>query len=539
MLAWALACSSNGAGTLDSGSRDVNNRTDTASGDVGSLDGGSLDGGSRDGGPVVKNPDGTYAKKITLPDCGTKEAPPVGVLHITAAADFDELDDAQFDTFCVHSGDYSSAGELKISSAGTASEKRTLRYFDAAQAAAVPHPVGLAQGARAVLQGLSFESGAAHWQVVGLSLTHSDGNLITFEDGAHNNLVDRMLLEGAGGGSGQVQVIGDDNTVQNSVLRKTAVVSGSDVHCIKIRHGAKGTRVVDSEIYDCAGDGIQVGGDDPSDVFSGTVIAGNDIYCEAYCGMGENGIDLKGAGASGEGNWLQIDDNRMWGKWAGGGTSSTSLTQALVDVSAEDANKSYVSVRANVLFDAYVGIKPSKGSPSDPGRSDHWSIVGNVIYDIVNGAIDIGENSPFAEVHHNTIIKSDAWFNDDGDSSEGADIRCNLVIDAVEAVSSASGTTFAYNAFYGTSVATGSNALAGTLAESQTTDLCVEIKRLTGPQTRCIPNARPQAGSPVIGACDPSIGSAANAGLTDIAPPGWRDLAGDVLEAQIGAVSKP
>ncbi len=211
----------------------------------------------------------------------------------------------------------------------------------------------------------------------------------------------------------------------------------------------------------------------------------------------------------------------MWGKMAGGGSSSGATNQALVDVSAELQHKSYVLVRGNILFDSDYAIKPEKGSPADPGRSDHWSVVGNLIANMGQSAIMLGHNTPKMEIYFNTIIKlgaGKAWYQDYA-SSTGTDVRCNVLVDAGKAQTAASGVVFSHNAVVGSTTAVGSNNVTVSLAAAKLGSYCFTTRRLTKPTKTCIQDALPGPGSPLLKGCDPALGSRTDTGVDNALPP--------------------
>jgi hypothetical protein len=533
----AVACSSSDSGAADAGADgarvdlsrsdaaeadgtpDDGNTPgdDSAAGDGGASEAGTDQGSNLDG---WTPPPGPHLATVTLPACGSAASPPTGVWHIRSVADWAKVNDAALTTFCVHAGDYTAAGDIRLTASGTTQTPRVIRFFEAPPKSTPPWRRPVAE--RALVARLELD-GASHWVIERLAIgaTTKRTNLLRLGAGATFNVVHRCLLQTGGGGGGQISIGGDDNVVQASVLRETIVSAGDDNHCIKVSGGAKRTRIVQNEIYDCAGDGIQIGSAPlPVASYEGTVIAGNDIYCEKLCGKGENGVDLKGAGGSGEANWLRIVDNRIWGRMAGGGSSSGATNQGLIDVSAELQQKGHVLVRGNVLFENDYAIKPEKGQPSDPGRSHHWSIIGNLIFDIGERAIDLGHNSPSAEIYYNTIVELAAgkrWYSD-YQSSTGGDVRCNLLVDARGSKSEAAQVVFSHNALVGQTDPIGTDNLVSTRPAAGLRDYCFVIKQLTAPQLRCIPAALPTKSSTVASGCPKDVGQRKGVGLDDGSP---------------------
>ena len=169
---------------------------------------------------------------------------------IASNADWGAVNNLHYRIFCVLPGDYSGAGIIVLRTSGAPGEERYLRYYS--PAGAVGHPAQQTGAQQATLRGLML-NGASHWVIDGLRLAgmRRPNALI---HGAAYNVLTRMLIEQ---GASHLLLLsgGSDNTVQNSVIRTTAVVPNEDRHCIVIQ-GSERVKLLGNEIYDCAGDAI-------------------------------------------------------------------------------------------------------------------------------------------------------------------------------------------------------------------------------------------------------------------------------------------
>lgn len=454
----------------------------------GTADGGS--GGGSDGGGgsapescpdapwQTPDPDGycaTYELPVELPDCNPSDSE---VAIIASEADWSGINDPTKRIFCVQPGDYLALGRIELTVSGTADAPRIIRYHHPTGDESI-HPAAQAEADRAIIGGLRFRN-ADHWVIHQLTARPRDPghiNVIWLDDGDHN-LLDRLLVEGGGGGGGQVQIAHQGNALQNSVLRNTILEPNADVHCLVVAGPASDFRIVNNEIYDCGGDSIQV---HAGNVNGLTVIENNDLYLTSAlysdctgnqqtsgtCACAENALDLKNGGVDGEP--LLVEHNRAWGfrdtDTACSGTGSGG-NGFIIHIGAQ-----YVLVRANVLLDVPGGI----ATPNE--LAHHVSLIGNVVADTVTGGTGIGQlyKADRFDGYYNSLIRT-------GGLSAGGDhdFDCNLP-DA---------------------------------ATSANTELCISIKRWTGPESVCIDHGRLELTS-LDAACQAQAGQTAAYGIDD------------------------
>jgi hypothetical protein len=360
-------------------------------------------------------------------------------------------------------------------------------------------------------------------------------------------VLQKVLIEGGGGGTGHLNLRPNISniTVQNSVLRNTVQGSG-DNHCVKLVGLSTNVRFLDNEIYDCAGDGIQVGNATSGniDVNEGVLIQGNDIYITpamytngsgvktptgAYA-CAENAIDVKGTTAAAdpvpEGKWMKILGNRMWGfrkpDTTCGGTPN-SYTQSVVFHNADADN---ILFKDNVVFGAGGGLGIPQKNDGGATWLDHISVVNNLFYDIPSFAFTTGSNgvglffkqAHKVEAYFNTIIKvgRQSVFRKLNDSLLN-DFRCNLFIDARDD-SGSDNSLSSHNAYYATGRMNGDTSAASlvrpTAAEASMEDYSFVRKRLTAPETFTVPGAKTAAASPHAQLCaGVAVGSVADVGV--------------------------
>lgn len=406
-----------------------------------------------------------YEVPVTLPACD--DDPSVAIVR--EPEDWDALNEPSKRVFCVTPGNYQVRGFMDVTASGTEGQPRVIRYYDPNSPKSDSHPVHQAEEARAVVAGFDFDN-ADWWVISGITLRAtkdaSQTLLIlrdtreTAEDGGSHVVLDRLLVEGGGGGAGQILISEEGNVLQNSVVRNTHLEPNWDQHCVVVARSlggvCKDVRIVNNEIYDCGGDSIQVHGG--GGVRGLSVIENNDFYitealyrdCDRadQCACAENALDLKNGGQSDAP--LLIAHNRGWGFRPTLTRCSSTGSGGEAVVIHQDAQ--YLLMRGNVLFDSPGGIH----TPNE--ASHHVSLIGNVIADMVNGAQGIGQlhKAIQFEAYYNSLVKA-------GGISGGSDHHkaCNLT----EAQS------------------------------SDNAELCFHIRRWTDPQRVCIAKGRLMAAS--------------------------------------------
>jgi hypothetical protein len=480
-----------------------------------------------------------YLRQLAIPACGDPDNPPAGVHHIRREEDWARVNDMALRVFCVHPGDYVALGPISLQRDGTVAAPRVIRGVIPGDTRQLTSPVRLPVDQQPRIGGLVLEQ-AKHWVIAGLALggMQQRGTLVRLGAGAQSNVLDRLLVESGGDESGQVELLGPENLLQRSVIRTTLVTTGKANHCVRIGGSARGSRLVANEIYDCAGDAVHIGGQGEAQTADGVIVADNDIYCAEFCGKGESAIELESGGSNGADSWLRIERNRMWGHLAGGGAEPGNIHQALIEVGGDELDRSYVLLLGNVLFDAYYAVKPAEGGRLSSGRSSHWSIIGNLIYDVDIAAFYLGHNTPTAELYFNTVIgvrDGGRWLDVDSTSAD-ADVRCNLVVNGRSYRIRAPGAAVVNNALLGQTQSDDEQNLRGSVVEADLREYCIETRRWTDPRRQCVPNARPSIVSSLTQACEAGAGARPGVGVDDETP-SWVGLDGDRLgPPRVGAL---
>jgi hypothetical protein len=456
------------------------------------------------------------------------------------------LNDPSKRVFCVEPGDYRAAGELLLTTSGTAQNRRFLRFdpHDGKRNAAERTERALFESIRVrsswwVIQGLTIQprDGATAWFLIIYGGDHNilDGNLI---DGVEH--VPQMTTQNAVVVAGYNGDPATFNSVQANVVRNgNQGGRPGDYEGIQVIWGNTAgedndfNKVLDNEVYDW-GSGISVDGhtEDCSEpgVPHGSVIDGNDVYITAAkridCGTGapnpsgecacaEEGISVKSRAGAAADQWTRITGNRTWGfrptsataNCGGSGANGQAIT-------AGNLCPAHVLVAGNKILDSTQGITAAGSS---------WIIAGNLIHDIrMAGPLGIASTlaifpSAYAtdvQIEFNTVVDVDRAYDD---VSVNTDTRCNAVINdhhtdnmgtgGIRGTNHSTEYNFLYSAPGGNFLGS-TNELYPDAPESGNTAFCFWRKRWTAPERVCIPYANSTASSPheeVVASCDPDL----------------------------------
>jgi len=451
---------------------------------------------------------GPYEESLTIPvyDSGNSE---MGM--ITSPANFSSvINTSGKRIFFIQPGDYTSLGTTALTGDGTASNPRWLIYYDPNNPTDyTTHPVDMDPSDYVTFGRINVEG--AYWRLdriraIGDEPTRNP-NVYLVDD---YQVLNRCLIEKGGGGAGQIAIGGSGSgkgpanysVVQHCVIRNTQISTNEDNHGIKFDVGDY-NRIVHNEIYNFAGDGIQLGPDQP---FKGTVIYDNDIYIDPskYSSSvsevpHENGIDIKNAGASTSGDHLLIKKNRFRNLSKVPGGTSPNDDQGAIDHSNNGIYKSYMLVEDNIFVDCRIPFNTRGGD-----KTDHYTIRRNLMYRAERFAFWFQKNTEHShDIYLNTVIEVEEKFGDqEWFESRAYNTRIvgNVIIDGGGTLSdSPSGTISDYNAFYNSSGHSfeGSNSISySTAAAANNTSYTFTMGMFTGPETIVIPNARPTTSSP-------------------------------------------
>ncbi|MEP0366886.1 MAG: Ig-like domain-containing protein [Cyclobacteriaceae bacterium] len=437
---------------------------------------------------------GNYEVAIEIP---TYDANDPDMMLIDSNEDWGAINDEGKTCFFVAPGDYTGLGEIEITTSGTAENRRWLVYFDPENPSDVTtHPVDMPAEKRAEFERIGIEG--SFWVIDRLYGTATEGSKNpTFVLNESNIIVNRVLCEGGGGGAGQVSIGDSEIVLQNSVLRNTQIIPNNDIHSIKLSEGVD-VRIVNNEIYNFAGDGVQLG--DKTESFKGVIIYNNDFYIDPSLYPEEvdeipheNAIDIKQAGVpGGPRNHVTIRNNRFRNIAHTPGGTSPNPDQGTIDFSNINEPKSHVLVEGNIFYNCKIPFDTKGG-----GTMTNFTITKNLIYNATRFGFWITGEVSKHEVSFNTIIgvtqfeEDQNWIDSESDQLE---IYGNLIVNGGNYSLKDGGYTSDFNVFYNTTVtsAEGSNSMIlESLESSDLEDYCYEFKMHTTAETLCIPNARP------------------------------------------------
>ncbi len=437
----------------------------------------------------------SYEVPITLPQYNPED--PTMVL-IETNEDWNMINNPDKTYFFVTPGDYTALGEIEISTPGTAETPRWLVYYNPENSAdLVTHPVDMSADQRAEFE--RIELSGSHWIVDRLYGTATAGSKNpTLDLHGANIIVNRMLCEGGGGGAGQVAINASNIVVQNSVMRNTQIIPNSDIHGMKISGGFD-VRIVNNEIYNFAGDGVQLG--DKPESFKGVIIYNNDFYIDLSLYPEEvdeipheNAIDIKQAGVpGGPQNYVLIKNNRFRNIAHTPGGTSPNPDQGTIDFSNKNDPKSHVLVEGNVFYDCKIPFNTKGG-----GQTSNFTITKNLIYNATRFGVWMDAEETYNhEITFNTIIGV-AEFNEDQEwlntKCQQLEVYGNLILNGGGISIPEANYKSDYNVFFNTtfSAQEGSHSIVlESINASDFEDYCYPFKMHTNPETLCIPGARP------------------------------------------------
>jgi hypothetical protein len=204
-----------------------------------------------------------YDVDIVLPECD---------YIISNAADWKNINSPSHSVFCVTPATYTykDIGVVQLTQSGTKQKRRYLRWYDPKNPDdKETHIANIPQHRLAVIP--QFRVKASYWIIDRIAMRNGRGPN-TFEDGASNNILNRILIEGGTSTLFIRFINSSDNILQHSILRDTIAIPGRDSYTIYF-HSSKGERIVNNEIYNYGG-GIQ---QSPSSL-GNHVIYGNEMY---------------------------------------------------------------------------------------------------------------------------------------------------------------------------------------------------------------------------------------------------------------------
>ena len=358
---------------------------------------------------------------------------------------------------CVTNGDYTAKGQIDITASGTSGAYRVMRYFRASDND--DEPWNQSGANQAIFKRIMISG--SFWIIHRITINRNDGAASESLSGSADNILSRVLMQNSTGWHFAMK--GARITVQNSVIRKTGdnFNAGSDEHCLSYSVGTIDSHVVNNEIYDCTGDGMQAQNGAGA---VGMVVENNDFYVSPdYYSDGngnltpsgteacaENALDIKRPGAIAT-NPAKIIHNRFWGfkrtDSLCGGTGSAG--EAIIVHGDLTGASDYVLVQNNIFMDS------PRALGMDAEDAANVSFIGNIGYNMRQtgsgtGAFFSMSDATNSEFYLNSlVIAEDAWGYVNGSNN---DIRCNVIIDSPPHGSGPrSGVQVDFNVYYGVS----------------------------------------------------------------------------------------
>lgn len=303
--------------------------------------------------------------------------------------------------FCFRPGNYPT---LYLNTSGTPNQARFI--VPVTEQAVIARPWEQPADELVTFSGLSIE--AKHWIVAGVRFASDDSSAVDFFVGAEQNRLDTVLVEGiseanpAGYGGSLIKFNegSRNNTLQYSVVRRSPRSPFTDFHCIVVRDSQFNT-ISYNEIYDCAGDGIQLLWLPQFDAElswdnRGNEITHNEIYvspdyyvnCESglpdpagRCACAENGLDIKLTSIEPvpESEQVNIAHNTFSGFRQTAPTCGGTGDLAAPAVLLHHQFTQQVILQSNLIFRSSAGIQLfDRGS----GGPDNIEIFNNILVDI-------------------------------------------------------------------------------------------------------------------------------------------------------------
>ncbi len=397
-----------------------------------------------------------------LPPCSGAQT-----LIIDSAEGWAQVNNAQYTNFCVKPGDYKSAGTITLTASGTAGKPRTIQLMgnDAT------HPVKLSQAQRAYVKG--FLINGNHWVIDRMSIVNvQEPHTMGIEKGASDNTISRLYMDGNLSGI-DIQDRANRNTITQSYIGNTTLEGiNSDFVCVGLQAYQYGdrtgviiedTKITDNEFVNC-NDSVQLirKKDSRDGSFPGTIVTNNDFYttddrltdCSGNrqpggeCMIGENAFDIKG-GSDDPSRPVRIERNRIWNMKQSDRTLVP--TGSWGDAIIVHFDSQNVIVKDNIIWDSSRGIDVHIGA-------SNVGVENNVLYDINSQRDNVGQALMFT---------SEAGTNNHASG--------NIIVNARTPIENGSGAQLSNNSIR---------------QDKSGGDLCFRIKRISGPEEKCLKGAK-------------------------------------------------
>lgn len=296
------------------------------------------------------------------------------------------------------------AGDVIELAAVTFSEDLTL-----SSSGASGMPITIQGQSGSVLQG-AIELDGDYWVIRDLKIEAQGGGDAIQISGSNNSIL-AIDLVGSGSDDGDgIDGGGTHNEVRGSSIH--GFVGGSptaisDAHCIVLNPGAEDWLIVENQLYDCSGDGVQLYASTAARDIKNTRIEKNVIYWSGAIGLMENAVDVKNA------DGLHIIGNTMYG-FTGNKTLVFQKGPANVEVSC------------NVMYSGFTGVE---FRAEDGGTVENVTFSRNLMHDFTDYALKF-DGTLNANVFNNTFkTAAKDGLRIEGAGLTGGAVQNNLWVD--------------------------------------------------------------------------------------------------------------
>jgi len=331
-----------------------------------------------------------YLEKITLTQCDTTN-PEVQI--ISSNADWSHINDIDKTIFCVKPGDYSSLGNIKLTTSGTKDKKRYIVLDNGNNI-----HTGKLNKSELAKVGFVLED-TNYWVIDRMAYWESPSTLNPIQiKNSDYNIINRYFMDNVGNGI-YLYPGSDNNTIQNCRIQRDITII-TDRAAIGLFNNKQSnisitnTKIINNEIKNF-GDGVQAIRYPESSRnlnYEGTIIAGNQIFinneiytdCNGHhdinglCAYAENAIDLK-SGSSDFNNPIIISNNTFFG-YRKSDTTNSELDDAGVAIVIHFGVHN-LNINSNFILDSDWGIVASVAIDGQYSLSDA-NITNNILKDI-------------------------------------------------------------------------------------------------------------------------------------------------------------
>ncbi len=458
---------------------------------------------------------------VELPSCEAADA-----LIIRHPRQLRWLHSQRYRVFCFAPGDYRSAGAQRLTAiSGSDGRPRVLRLLG--DELASPSAFAQAPAAELALLPPLYFRDSQHWVLSQLAFVNIDTRAGTFPLRFFNSnhvLMDSLRVQGNRHGI-EFHHGSHHITLQHSLIGDMDMDKrrGNDAVCVAFE-GRRTDRGLDAEapvirdihvlaneIYNC-NDGVQLiwnKGHQYKPDFSGTLIAGNDIYIDQNrlsnckgkldpagdCACTENAIDIK-AGAERASDPVVIRHNRFYGWRKTDSSCNPDADSWGTAISVHYEAAKHLLIEKNLFWNVVSGVSLTH-------EASDVAVVDNLFYNVPkagpgNGiAIVSYDGVDGVEIARNRVVEANNWLSL---KSKNTSLSCNIISQSGPAVGAFDGAGSAQrNSYYQHGErrfkARDDVQLPHRLA-AEDVDMCFTLRPLSGARELCLPRAASSPKSP-------------------------------------------